>query len=172
MKVLLFYDQTQAGAGGKERPNVPLAIEKGGIGSYHMFEKNLKDIDATVLATMYVGNGYFFDNEEEVTRKIAAMTEKLKADVILCGPCFDYQDYAKMSAIVAKTIEETTDAKAIVMCSKENEETINTYKDEVTIVKMPKKGGTGLKESFSNMTQVMKAKHEGDSKDTYASFVY
>ena len=33
MKVILLFDQIQAGYGGKERPNTPLGLEKGGIGS-------------------------------------------------------------------------------------------------------------------------------------------
>ena len=166
MKVLLFFDQTQAGAGGKERPNVELAVEKGGIGSYHMFERFAKEVDAQVLATMYCGNGYFFDNEEEVTRKIVGLTKKLNADVVICGPCFNYADYAHMSAIIAKAVEANTDAKSIVVCSEENETAINGFKDDVTIVKMPKKGGTGLNESLKNMMQIAKAKVNNEAIDS------
>ncbi|MCG4437247.1 glycine/betaine/sarcosine/D-proline family reductase selenoprotein B [Erysipelothrix rhusiopathiae] len=137
MRVLLFFDQTQAGAGGKERPNVELAVEKGGIGSYHMFEKYIKQEGGLVLATMYCGNGYFFDHEEEVKRKVAGLATKLKADIVLCGPCFDYPDYSRMSAILAQYIEENTDTKAVAMFSKENEEVIEQYKDSVRIIKMP-----------------------------------
>ena len=172
MRVLLFFDQTQAGAGGKERPDVELAVEKGGIGSYHMFEGNLKEIQAQVLATMYCGNGYFFDHEEEVKRKVVGLVKKLKADMVICGPCFNYHDYAKMSAILAKEIEAQTDSKAIVMCSEENSDVIEKYKDEVTIVKMPKKGGTGLRDSFSNMAKVVLAKNYNELEGNYRSFVY
>lgn len=172
MRVLLFFDQTQAGAGGKERPNVELDVEKGGIGSYHMFEGNLKDINAKVLATMYCGNRYFFDNEEEVKRKVSGLTKKLKADIVLCGPCFNYHDYAKMSAILAKNIEETTDAKAVAMFSEENTDVIEEYKDEVTLIKMPKKGGVGLRESFSNMSAILVDKVNGKIQDKNKKYLY
>ncbi|QIK68951.1 glycine/betaine/sarcosine/D-proline family reductase selenoprotein B [Erysipelothrix sp. HDW6C] len=172
MRILLFFDQTQAGAGGKERPNVELAVEKGGIGSYHMFEKFIKEAGGTVLATMYCGNGYFFDNEEEVKRKIVALTTKLKADVVICGPCFNYADYAHMSAIIAQAIEAGSDSKAIVVCSEENAHVIESFKDSVTIVKMPKKGGIGLNDSLINMIKVAKAKVEGQAKETYQEYTY
>lgn len=172
MRILLFFDQTQAGAGGKERPDVELAVEKGGIGSYHMFEGNLKDIQASVLATMYCGNGYFFDHEEEVKRKVVGLVKKLKADMVICGPCFNYQDYAHMSAILAREIEKNTDSKAIVMCSEENTDVIADYKDDVSIVKMPKKGGTGLRDSFANMVKVIVAKNNDDPAENYSSFIY
>ncbi|CAH2762107.1 glycine/betaine/sarcosine/D-proline family reductase selenoprotein B [Erysipelothrix amsterdamensis] len=172
MRVLLFFDQTQAGAGGKERPNVELAVEKGGIGSYHMFEKYIKQEGGLVLATMYCGNGYFFDHEEEVKRKVAGLATKLKADIVLCGPCFDYPDYSRMSAILAQYIEENTDTKAVAMFSKENEEVIKQYKYSVRIIKMPRKGGTGLNESLENMSKVLKAVVEDQPKSSYESFIY
>ena len=172
MRVLLFFDQTQAGAGGKEKPNVELAVEKGGIGSYHMFEKYLKEIDASVLATMYCGNGYFFDHEEEVKRKVTALATKLKADIVLCGPCFDYHDYAEMSAIMAQHLEETSDVKAIAMFAKENSDVVEKYKDSVKIIKMPKKGGTGLNKSLENMSKVLKAVVDNDDKSTYEEYLY
>ncbi|MDE8041065.1 glycine/sarcosine/betaine reductase selenoprotein B family protein [Erysipelothrix rhusiopathiae] len=172
MRVLLFFDQTQAGAGGKERPNVELAVEKGGIGSYHMFEKYIKQEGGLVLATMYCGNGYFFDHEEEVKRKVAGLATKLKADIVLCGPCFDYPDYSRMSAILAQYIEENTDTKAVAMFSKENEEVIEQYKDSVRIIKMPRKGGTGLNVSLENMSKVLKAVVEDQPKSSYESFIY
>lgn len=172
MRVLLFFDQTQAGAGGKERPNVELAVEKGGIGSYHMFEKFIKQEGGVVLATMYCGNGYFFDHEDEVKRKVAGLATKLKADIVLCGPCFDYPDYSRMSAILAQYIEENTETKAVAMFSKENTEVIDQYKDTVKIIKMPRKGGTGLNDSLENMSKVLKAVVENEPKSTYESFIY
>lgn len=172
MRVLLFFDQTQAGAGGKERPNVELAVEKGGIGSYHMFEKFIKQEGGVVLATMYCGNGYFFDHEDEVKRKVAGLAKKLKADIVLCGPCFDYPDYSRMSAILAQYIEENTETKAVAMFSKENTEVIEQYKDTVKIIKMPRKGGTGLNDSLENMSKVLKAVVENEPKSTYESFIY
>lgn len=172
MRALLFFDQTQAGAGGKERPNVKLAVEKGGIGSYHMFEKNLKDANVSVLATTYCGNQYFFDNQEEVVRKIIGLVNKLKVEMVICGPCFNYEEYAHMSAILSEAIENQTDAKSIVMCSQENDTVITEFKNRVTIVKMPKKGGTGLRESFANMVKVIEAKGNKGNLETIADLTF
>lgn len=172
MRVLLFFDQVQAGAGGKEKPNVELAVEKGGIGSYTMFKQYLDEVGGNVLATMYCGDGYFFDNEEEVKRKVTGLVNKLEADVVLCGPCFNYENYAHMSAILAKEIEEKTEAKAVAMLSKENEKVVEDYKDQVNIIKMPKKGGTGLNQSLRNMSKVLKAVVQEDDRATYEEFLY
>lgn len=171
MRVVLFYDQTQAGAGGKERPNVELAVEKGGIGSYHMFEKNFKAIGANVVATTYCGNGFFFDNKDDVVRKIAGLAQKLKADMVVCGPCFNYEDYGHMAAITAEYIETHTDIKAVAMFSQECTEALE-YKDKVTCIKMPKKGGTGLTTALDNLTKVIDAKYKGESKESIQEYLY
>lgn len=169
MRVVLFYDQTQAGAGGKERPDVELSVEKGGIGSYTMFEKYMKENDGTVLATIFVGNGYFFKHEEEVKIKVKKLLDKVKADILLCGPCFNYHDYSLMSAKLSKYIDSNSQCKSLVVCSKENSDVIDEYKDDIIIVEMPKKGGIGLSSSLENMCKVAAAINSGTfdkSKDT------
>lgn len=172
MKIVLFYDQTQAGAGGKERPDVELAVEKGGIGSYTMYDKYIKEIGGTVLATVYCGNGYFFDNEEMVMRKINGLLTKLKADIILCGPCFNYEEYARMAAMVAEYVEANSDVKAVAMLSKENQSVVSEFKDKVKIIKMPKKGGVGLTESLSNMSKVIKHVVDNDDLSEYQEYLF
>jgi glycine reductase len=42
MKVVLLFDQTQAGLGGKENPMLPLGGKNMGIGAYNMLEPFLK----------------------------------------------------------------------------------------------------------------------------------
>ena len=151
MNILLIFDQGLAGAGGKSNPNVGLAAKKGGIGSAMMLEPHFKKIGGNILATMYCGNGYFLDHQEEVIMKMTAMAKKLKPDFVVCGPCFNFLDYGLMSAKIAKNIQEKTDLKACAMMSKENEATIAEYKEDIAIVKMPKKGGTGLNESIDDL---------------------
>ncbi len=157
MKVLLIFDQGLAGAGGKANPNVELTAKKGGIGSALMMEPHFKAIGAEVVATLYCGNQYFLDHQEEVVTKMTAMAKKLNPDFVVCGPCFNFPDYSLMSAMISKNILEKTDLKSCAMMSKENEATIDTYRNATPIVKMPKKGGTGLNESFEALCRLIDA---------------
>ena len=59
-----------------------------------------------VLATIYCGDDYYRKHAKESSLKIAAMVQKLGADVLLCGPCFNYETYGEMAAEVAKVVEE------------------------------------------------------------------
>ncbi len=156
MKIVMIYDQIQSGAGTKDDKMVELNIKKELVGPSIMMEPFLKEIGGNVVATLYCGNGYYVQNKEDVIRKLTAMSQKLGADVVMCGPSFNYLEYSQMSAEVAKNINEQTSIKALAAMSEENEETIEKYKDIINIVKTPKKGGTGLSEALKNMCNVAK----------------
>lgn len=158
MKIVMIFDQGLAGAGGKSNPNQELAIAKGGIGSALMLKPHFDKVSANIVATLYCGNEYFLKNEKEVIIKMTKMVEKIKPDMVVCGPCFNFEDYALMSAEIAKSIEENTDINVIAMMSKENETTINNFKDKIDILKMPKKGETGLSDSFDNLATYIDGK--------------
>ena len=157
----MIFDQGLAGAGGKSNPNQELAIAKGGIGSALMLKPHFDKVSANIVATLYCGNEYFLKNEREVVIKMTKMVEKIKPDMVVCGPCFNFEDYALMSAEIEKSIEENTDINVVAMMSKENETTIDNFKDKIDILKMPKKGGTGLSDSFDNLASYIDLKVNG-----------
>ena len=167
MKVLMIFDQTQAGLGGKENPNLPLGGKNMMIGSANMIEPVLKNVGGKVVACLYCGDGYFRENKEEVRLKMTAMVKKINPDVVICGPAFNYEGYAEMCAILAKDINEKAGIPAIATMSKENEKTIEEYKEMVNIVKMPKKGGTGLTESLKNICVLAKKLFDGEDITDY-----
>lgn len=154
----MIFDQGLAGAGGKSNPNQELAIAKGGIGSALMLKPHFDKVKANIVATLYCGNEFFLNHEKEVVIKMTKMVEKINPDMVVCGPCFNFEDYALMSAEIAKSIEENTNINVVTMMSKENEETIKNYKDKIDILKMPKKGGTGLSDSFDNLANYIDSK--------------
>ena len=84
LKVIMIYDQIQAGAGTKDDKMVPLAATKEAVGPAVMMETYLKEIGAKVVACLYCGNGTYKENPEEVTRKLTAMINKLKPDAVMC----------------------------------------------------------------------------------------
>ena len=167
MKVLMIFDQIQAGLGGKEKANLPLGGKMMPIGSASMLEPALKETDGKVVATLYCGDGYFDENKQEVTKKVIAMIQKINPDVVICGPAYNYKVYAKMCAVLTKALNRYTTIPAIASMSQENAETIAEYKDIINIVKMPKKGGTGLTDSLRNICQLAKKKVSGEDVSEY-----
>lgn len=156
MKVLMIFDQTQAGLGGKESADLPLGGKMLPIGSCNMFEKQIKNAGGKIVGTLYCGNQTFMENQEEVSKKLAAMSKKINPDVIICGPCFNYGEYALMASKTALTIQEHLPIPTFAIMSEECTEAISEYKDKIHILKMPKKGGTGLNQALGNMVDFAK----------------
>lgn len=169
MKVIMIFDQIQSGLGTKDDTMLPLAGKKEAIGPAVMMSQLFKEIDAHVMACLYCGNGTFLADPDEVSRKLCAMVSKLKPDVVICGPAFNYLDYAQMCAKVACDINNNTEFKAFAAMSEENADTIAEYKNKVRIVKTPKKGGMGLNDSLRHMCEMAKALYDGSDTAELAS---
>ena len=164
MKSVMIFDQIQSGLGTKDDRMVPLTGKKEAVGPAVMMQPFLKEIDGHVMACLCCGNGTYMENPEEVSRKLCAMVKKLKPDVVICGPAFNYAEYAAMCAKVAADINRNGDSRAFAAMSQENEDVISDYRDKVMIVKTPKKGGMGLNDSLKNMCRVAKALAEGSGE--------
>ena len=131
-KVLMILDQIQAGAGGKEKSDLPPAGKSLPLGPGVMMEPFLNDLK--IVATLYCGDEYFINNSEEVSNKMCAMVKKLNPDVVICGPSFNFENFSKMSCILAKKIKEETNIEAFAAMSEENSELINEYKNNLYIL--------------------------------------
>lgn len=151
IRIIMIYDQVQSGQGTKYDTMIPLNATKELIGPAVMMKPYLKEIDAKVVATLISGTGTYEENPDEVSRKLCGMVKKLKADVVICGPSFDYADYSAMCAVVAERIQQETGIPAFAAMADENEDIIQEYKNRITIVKTPKKGEGGLNEALKNI---------------------
>ena len=120
MKIIMIYDQIQSGAGIKDDHDIPLGAKKEAVGPAVMMEPFLKKVDGKVVACLYCGDGTYLKNPDEVSRKLCAMVNKLKPDVVMCGPCFNYLNYGKMAA----RIVDVPDASKVLNAS------IVTYANE------------------------------------------
>ncbi len=166
IKVIMFFDQIQSGFGTKDDKMISLGGSKELLGPAVTLSPMLKDIDAKVVACFYCGNGTYFEDPEEISRKICAKLDKLNPDIVICGPSFNYEDYSKMCAKICYDINTKTKVKSFAAMSKENEEIISEYKDKILIVETPKKGGVGLNDSFRNIVSVVKKLYDGKDFET------
>ena len=164
LKIITIYDQIQAGMGTKDDKMLPLGGKNVPVGPSIMMEPFLKQIDAKVVACLYCGNGTYLNDKEVVSKKLCDMVQKLHPDAVVCGPAFDYKEYARMCAEITYDLNNTTGVPAIAAMSVENEEVISRFKDLIYIVKCPKKGGVGLNEALKNICIAAKAIADLDDK--------
>lgn len=161
MKIVMIYDQIQSGLGAKDDKMLPLGLLKEPVGPAVMMESYLKQADARVLATLYCGNGTYMADPDEVARKLVAMVHKLNPDFVMCGPAFNYAEYAEMCGRVAADIQSAGKIPALAAMSEENTATIERYRNLVPIVRTPKKGGIGLNEALKSMVDLARATVDG-----------
>ena len=152
-KVLLILNHVQAGMGSDENAHIPPAGKKTAIGPGKMMEPFLTNLGGEIIATLYCGDLYYKDNEEEVKKKFVAMVKKLSPDVVVCGPALHYPNFGEMAGGLAEEINNNSGIPAFAAMSVENPGT-EKYKDRVIVVKTPKKGGIGLNESIENISKM------------------
>ncbi|MEY8355497.1 GrdB-related putative oxidoreductase [Lachnospiraceae bacterium 54-53] len=157
MNIVMIYDQIQSGMGTKDDFMLPLGGKKEAVGPAVMMQPFLSRIGARVTACLYCGNGCFMENPETVCKKLSMMVQKLKPDAVICGPAFNYTEYARMCAAVAEQIQKDCTIPVFAAMSEENEETLQAYREKIAIVRMPKKGGAGLNDSLKNMCRLAEA---------------
>ena len=173
MRIVLFFDQIQAGAGGKEQAQASLSVERGGVGAFLTLQPYINNVPATVVATTYSGADFFRVHREHVIEKMIGLLRKVKADVLLCGSCYNYEPYAEMATQLASAVQtKLATCQPLVMCSQENEKVITEYKAQLPIIRMPKKGGVGLSEAFKHLTEVLRCIDRGQPLTTVRAYLY
>ncbi len=173
IKIVVIYDQIQAGLGTKTDTMIPLGAKNVPIGPSIMMERFFKEYDEKIMACFFCGTGTYYENKQEISRKICNKVEMIKPDVVLCGPAFDYKDYAKMCAELSYEINDRTSVPAFASMAKENEEVIAAFKEKVNIVRCPKKGEAELNKSLKNICSMAKILAEkSETKEQYRDYIF
>lgn len=95
MKIIMVLNQIQAGVGTKDDTHVPLTATQNPVGPGSMMKPMMTKYDETLLATIYCGTGLYEDDKAVTIRKIVGIVKRLGADIVICGPSFDYPDFSK-----------------------------------------------------------------------------
>lgn len=170
MKAIIILDQIQAGLGGKERADTPLGGKKLAMGSAENVAHALSDVDGEIMGTFYCGTEFYQQNRDLVQGKFARMSEKMAPDVVILGPTYDYPEFATMACELGAYIQTNTKLPVILaIAAEKNADLLATYQDQLTIVKMPKKGGTGLSDSLAHLAQGCAVKLNGGDLATFTS---
>lgn len=172
LKVITIYDQIQSGMGTKDDKMLPLGGKNVPIGPSIMMEPFFEEVDAKVIACLYCGSGTYLNDKKAVSKKLCDKIQKLHPDVVICGPAFNYKDYAQMCAEITDDMNRFTDVPAIASMSIENEDIIKKYKDSIYIVKCPKKGNTGLNSALRNLCNAAKSIAAHDNIDSIKEFCF
>ena len=155
----MILNHVTAGMGSDENAQLPPSGKKAALGPGRTLNPLFQEQDAQIVATLYCGDQYYLENEEEVAKKFIGFAKKFHADAVLCGPAMHYPNFGEMAAHLACKFN-AAGIPAIAAMAEENP-AVSHYYQQVPIVKMPKKGGIGLNNSFKQMAQLVVAKANG-----------
>ncbi|MBO0474301.1 hypothetical protein IGL98_000730 [Enterococcus sp. DIV0840] len=163
-RIIVVLNHVQAGMGSDENAHLTPGGKKSAMGPGQTLSPFFEENDAQIVATLYCGDQYYLENQEEMTKKFVGFAKKFEADAILCGPAMQYPNFGEMAAKLAISFNQYG-IPAIASMSVENPAT-EKYKKQIPIVKMPKKGGIGLNDSFKNMALLTAKKAHGQDTTT------
>lgn len=169
-KIALILNHVQAGMGSDENAMLPPSGKKSALGPGEILKPMFKSHDVDLVATLFCGDQYYLSHAEEVEKNFIGFAQKFEIDAVLCGPAMQYPNFGEMSARLAKAFE-VNGIPSVASMSIENPAT-EIFKNEITIVKMPKKGGIGLQDSFKNMALVTSKKAHKEDITNYSELLF
>ena len=78
----------------------------------------------------------------------------------------------KLSFLKQDKVEVIRAGEQVSIEKEELKEIIDKYKNNLVMIKMPKKGGVGLRESLQNMATVIKCLYEGTDLSEVSDYIY
>lgn len=150
-KILVILNHVTAGMGSDEQAQLPPGGKKAAMGPAETLVPLFKEKDAEIIATLYCGDQYYASHPEEVNQKFIGFAKKFGADAVLCGLAMHYPNFGMMAGSLAKALANNGIPAAAAM-SAENP-AVEEFRETVPIIKMPKKGGIGLNQSYKNMAE-------------------
>lgn len=108
LRVVHYLNQFFAGIGGEEMANTPPGSEAGPLGPGNALQQALKSSeDGEVVGTVFCGDTYFTENEEEALDRIVELVRESGAEVLVAGPAFGSGRYGLACAQVCHRVGES-----------------------------------------------------------------
>ncbi len=153
-RVVHYINQFFAGIGGEEKADHKPEIREGVVGPGQALQASLGD-DATVVATVICGDGYFAENIDKALEEILALVAPYKPDLFVAGPAFNAGRYGTASGATCAMVGEKLDIPTVTGMHPENPG-VDMYRKNTYIVEtadsarglrkaMPVMAGLGLK---------------------------
>ncbi|EMF0077202.1 GrdB-related putative oxidoreductase [Enterococcus hirae] len=161
-KIILILNHVTAGMGSDEQAQLPPGGKKTALGPGETLAPLFKEKKAEIIATLYCGDRYYSSHPEEVKQKFIGFAKKFGADAILCGPAMHYPNFGEMAGGLVEAFNKEG-IPAVAAMSVENP-AVAKYQQVITIVKMPKKGGIGLNQSYKNMATIVTQLAKGEER--------
>jgi glycine reductase len=125
--VVHVVNQFFAGLGGEEKAGVPVGVIDGAAGAARGLQIQLGE-EAKIACTIYYGDNYFHEHNEEAMKAILDAVRPRRPQVIVAGPAFNSGRYGLSCVEICNSVAGTLDTPCITAMHEDNP-AVGTYRD-------------------------------------------
>ena len=119
IRVVHYLNQFFAQIGGEEKADVGLGIKDGFIGPGRALQQALGET-GEVVATVYCGDNYFAEHQEEAIDEIFAGLAQYKPDLLIAGPAFESGRYGIACGAICQAAQQRLGIAAVAGMDEDN----------------------------------------------------
>jgi glycine reductase len=105
IRVVHYLNQFFAQIGGEDKGDVGPGSKDGPVGPGRALQQGLGD-NAEIVATVYCGDNYFAEHQEEVIDELLQRVAEFKADLLVAGPAFESGRYGVACGAICQAAQQ------------------------------------------------------------------
>jgi len=105
LRIVHYVNQFFAGIGSEEQAHVGVSVRDSAVGPGRALQQTLGDA-AQIVATIYCGDNFMSERQDEALQSIAGELTRLAPDVVVAGPAFGSGRYGLACAEVCRAARE------------------------------------------------------------------
>lgn len=132
IRVVHYLNQFFAQIGGEEKADVGPELKEGPVGPGRALQQALGG-NGEVVATVYCGDNYFAEHQEQVIDDICRRIAEYKPDLLISGPAFESGRYGSACGAICQAAQQRLGISAVAGMDDENVGA-NLYRKNIYIV--------------------------------------
>jgi glycine reductase len=119
IRVIHYLNQFFAQVGGENKADTGLGFKDGAVGPGRALEQALGD-NGEVVATVYCGDNYFAEHQEELIDNICRRIGAYKPDLLVAGPAFESGRYGIACGAICQAVQARLGLAAVAGMDEDN----------------------------------------------------
>jgi glycine reductase len=119
IRVVHYLNQFFAQIGGEDKADTGLGFKDGAVGPGRALQQALGD-NGEVVATIYCGDNYFAEHQEQVIEAICQRLAEYKPDLLIAGPAFESGRYGIACGAVCQATQEHLNIATVAGMDEDN----------------------------------------------------
>jgi glycine reductase len=132
LRVVHYVNQFFAGLGGEEQAGLNPGVQTGPAGAGRGLQQALGE-NGEVVATLYCGDNYFAEHQEEATAELLRLMAEYRPDLVIAGPAFEGGRYGVACGAFAAAVHDQLGIPAVAGMDRDNVG-VELYQKKVYIV--------------------------------------